>query len=94
MLPTTLTDKQREELIGLIAGWSVKYGIGSIVSFLLEVNRPVAPITGNVCIGFGPMVSILFPIPVHSLGLLLQEDDSVKELQKRIEELGKKRVDV
>jgi hypothetical protein len=87
MFETHLTDKERNELIDQIAQWSVKFGLGTIIAFLVEVNRPIAPITGNLCIGFGSMISILVPIPVYKIGLLLQEDTNVKLLQKRIEEL-------
>jgi len=87
MFETTLTDEERDKLISQIAQWSVQYGLGTIIAFLVEVNRPIAPITGNLCIGFGSMISMLVPIPVYKIGLLLQEDANVKLLQKRIEEL-------
>ena len=87
MFETTLTDEERDKLISQIAQWSVRYGLGTIIAFLVEVNRPIAPITGNLCIGFGSMISMLVPIPVYKIGLLLQEDANVKLLQKRIEEL-------
>jgi hypothetical protein len=87
MFETQLTEKERDELIDQIAEWAVKYGLGTIVAFLVEVNRPIAPITGNLCIGFGSMISMLIPVPVYKIGLLLQEDANVKLLQKRIEEL-------
>ncbi len=87
MFETTLTDEERDKLINQIAHWSVQYGLGTIIAFLVEVNRPIAPITGNLCIGFGSMISMLVPIPVYKIGLLLQEDANVKLLQKRIEEL-------
>jgi len=87
MLETQLTDKERDDLIDQIAQWSVKLGLGTVIAFLVEVNRPIAPITGNLCIGFGSMISMLVPIPVYKIGLLLQEDSNVKLLQKRIEEL-------
>lgn len=83
-MQTVLTDAESEALIERIARWATSLEIGGIVAFLLEVNRPVAPLTGNTCIAFGSFAQGLIPFPVHALGLLLQDDRSVLRLRERI----------
>jgi hypothetical protein len=87
MVKTELTSPEREELIEQVARWATGLGIGALVVFLLECNRPVAPLTGNALIALGPMLGALPPIPLDSVGLLLMEDGVVDQLRRRVTEL-------
>ena len=87
-MKTELTKTEQNDLIERIAQWSVKIGIGSMLSFILEVNRPMCPLTGNAIIAFAPFMNAVIPFPFHMFGILIQDDSAVKKLQKRIEELS------
>jgi hypothetical protein len=86
-MQVVLGEHERDALIETVAEWSVRCGLGAIVSFLLECNRPVAPLTGQACIACAPLINAGFPWPVHNFGLLLQDGAAVARLQRRIEEL-------
>jgi len=86
-MQTVLTNEEAGALTERIARWAVSLKIGSLVAFLLEINRPLAPISGNLCIAFSPLASSLTPIPLHALGLLMQDDKAVAGLCDRIRQL-------
>jgi len=86
MMQTELTPEQVEHHIGQLAHWAASLRIGTLVAFLLEINRPLAPLTANACIAFGPLASGLLPLPLHNLGLLLNDDAAVRRLCARIRE--------
>ncbi len=86
-MQTVLTDEEIGSLTERIARWAVSLRIGSLLAFLLEINRPVAPISGNLCIAVSPIANGLMPLPLHSLGLLLQDDKAVIALRDRILQL-------
>ena len=87
MIKTALTIDQQEQLIERIARWATGLGIGTLVSALLEINRPAAPLTANMLIAVAPLVGPLVPLPLHDLGLLLQEDGAVARIRRRIAQL-------
>jgi len=84
----TLSDVERTALIERIARWAVTHGLGAIVAFLLEINRPIGLLTGQTCIACAPLINAGFPWPVHQLGLLLQDSTAIRQLQARMEELA------
>jgi hypothetical protein len=86
-MQTQLTDVESEALVERIARWAVALKIGSFVAFMLEINRPVAPLSGNACIAVAPIANGLTPVPLNALGLLLQDDGAVVRLCKRIRDL-------
>jgi hypothetical protein len=88
MLQMNLSEAERAALIERIARWATAYGLGAIVSFLLEINRPLGVLSGQMCIACAPLINAGFPWPVHQLGLLLQDGVAVRQLQQRIEELA------
>ena len=88
MMKTALTGREQEELIEQIAQWAHRLGIGTLVSFVLETSRPAAPLTGNFFIAIAPILRPLSPLPVHDLGLLVQEDDAARKIRERIRQLN------
>lgn len=90
MVKTELTIQEREALIDRLARWANELGIGPLIIFLLECNRPVAPLTGNLLIAIGPMLGMALPIPINNIGLLLMDDDSVSQLRQRLAEQDRK----
>ena len=86
-MQTVLTTEERDALIERLARWAVKLDIGGRVAFLLEVNRPIAPLTGNACIAMGSFIQGWAPLSVPALGLLLQDDQAVVRLRERIVQL-------
>ena len=86
-MQTQLADGERDALVERIARWAVTLKIGGFVAFMLEINRPVAPLSGNACIAVAPIASGLTTVPLNALGVLLQDDASVVRLCKRIREL-------
>lgn len=86
-MKTELSTCETAELTERIARWAVSLKIGGLVAFLLETNRPVAPLSGNVCIAVGPMFDWLMPFSVNSIGLFLQDDKAVCRLRDRILQL-------
>lgn len=82
-----LTNGERDALVERIARWAVTLKIGGFVAFMLGINRPVAPLSGNACIAVAPIMNGLAPVPLNALGLLLQDDAAVVRLCKRIREL-------
>ncbi len=87
-MQTTLSEAERAALIERIARWAVRYGLGAIVAFLFEINRPLGLLTGQTCIACAPLINAGFPWPVHQLGLLLQDNAAIRQLQARMEELA------
>jgi len=86
-MQTLLSQKEKETLIEETANWLVKYDLATIAVFILEINRPIAPITGNLTIALAPIIRpLLKDLPCHQLGILLQEDEHIKWLIKKIEE--------
>ena len=83
---TELTREETDALVDRIADWAAALGIGPLVSVLLEMNRPVCSITGNVLIAGAPIAATLAPWPLHPLGLLLQDSEAVARLQDRLRE--------
>jgi hypothetical protein len=83
----TLSDAEAQALVERIARWAVSLRIGSLVAFLLEVNRPVGPLTANACMAVAPLAAGLIPLPLHALGLLLQDDAAVQRLCARLRQL-------
>jgi hypothetical protein len=86
-MQTVLTHEQTDALVERLARWAASLGIGSLVAFMLEVNRPVAPLTGNACIALGTFADGISPIPLHALGLLLQDRPALERLCNRLREL-------
>ena len=84
---TELTAAERDALIERIAQWAVSLDIGGIVAFMLEINRPVAPLSGNTCVAAGSMLDGIAPVSMNALGVLLQDDAAVVRLCGRIREL-------
>ena len=84
MVKTELTDSEREALLDRIANWAVRLGIAPMVTFLLECNRPVAPLSANVVIAIGPMMQPLLPLPMPEIGLLLLDPDLAREVRRRV----------
>lgn len=83
-MKTELTNLEKNELTERIARWAVSLKIGGLVAFLLETNRPIAPLSANVCIGVGPMLDGFAPFSIGALGLFLQDDQAVCGLRDRI----------
>ncbi len=85
MVKTCLSNEERTALVERIAGWSLRLGIAPMVVFLVECNRPLAPLTANMLIGAGSLAETLLPLPLRDLGLLLLDDDVAAALRKRID---------
>lgn len=86
-MKTELTDLEKGELTERIARWAVSLKIGGLMGFLLETNRPVAPLSANFCISVGTMFDGLTPFSINALGVFLQDDQAVCRLRDRIVEL-------
>ena len=84
MVKTELTHAEREALLDRIAKWAVRLGIAPMVTFLLECNRPVAPLSANAVIAVGPMMQPLLPVPMPETGLLLLDPDIASEVRRRV----------
>lgn len=89
MIKTGLTAEETEAMVERIAGWSRKYDLPAATTFLFEINRPIAPITAHLLIGFGGILNTVFPFDTRDLGLFLLEDSNTLKLQERIKELAK-----
>ena len=76
-------------MVERIAIWSRKYDLPAATTFLFEINRPIAPITAHLLIGFGGILNTVFPFDTRDLGLFLLEDSNTLKLQERIKELAK-----
>ena len=72
-----------------IAHWSKKYDLPAATTFLFEVNRPIAPITAHILIGFGGILNTVMPLDMRDLGLFLLDDSNTLRLEERIKELAK-----
>ncbi len=83
-MTTTLSTAQQDELIERIACVATRTKIAPFVQFLLEANRAISPITGNMLIAASPIFSPLVPLNLQHLGILIQEDSLVQRLQERI----------
>ena len=71
-----------------IASWSKKYDLPAATTFLFEVNRPIAPITAHILIGFGGILNTVMPLDMRDLGLFLLDDSNTLRLEERIKELA------
>ena len=89
MIKTELTEKEKEDLIERVAMWSKKYDIPAATTFLFEINRPIAPITAHILIGFGGILNTVMPLDMRDLGLFLLDDSNTLKLEERIKELAK-----
>lgn len=89
MIKTELTEKEKEDLIERVAMWSKKYDIPAATTFLFEINRPIAPITAHILIGFGGILNTVMPLDMRDLGLFLLDDSNTLRLEERIKELAK-----
>jgi hypothetical protein len=89
MMKTTLTLAEQDALLERMCQWSNRWGIGSLLAFVLESMRPAAPLTGNFFIAIAPIANPLCPVSMHDLGLLLQQDDMPRRFRQRMEEIGK-----
>ncbi|MBR5901931.1 hypothetical protein IKZ40_06235 [bacterium] len=89
MIKTELTEKEKEDLIERVAMWSQKYDIPAATTFLFEINRPIAPITAHILIGFGGILNTVMPLDMRDLGLFLLDDSNTLRLEERIKELAK-----
>ena len=92
MVKTELTKTEHDALVDRIARWAVRLGIGPMVVFLLECNRPIAPLTGNTCIAIGPLAQPLLPVPLREIGLLLLDPCTSGDVRRRIEVLESREV--
>jgi hypothetical protein len=92
-MQTELTDRERDALVERIARWAASLKIGGLIAFMLEINRPVAPLSGNACIAVAPMLGGAAPIPLNALGVLLQDDAAVMRLCERIRQLERDATD-
>ncbi|MBP5627727.1 hypothetical protein J6X96_06155 [bacterium] len=90
MIKTSLTVEETEEIVEKIANWSKKYDLPAATTFLFEVNRPIAPITAHILIGFGGILNTVMPLDMRDLGLFLLEDANTLKLEERIKELTAK----
>lgn len=90
MIKTSLTAEETEEIVEKIANWSKKYDLPAATTFLFEVNRPIAPITAHILIGFGGILNTVMPLDMRDLGLFLLEDANTLKLEERIKELTAK----
>lgn len=86
-MKTALTPTESNELTERIARWAVSLKIGSFVAFLLEINRPIAPLSGNMFIATDTFATGLSPVSFHAIGLLLQDATAVDRLRERILQL-------
>ncbi len=77
-------------MVERIANWSKKYDLPAATTFLFEVNRPIAPITAHILIGFGGILNTVMPLDMRDLGLFLLEDANTLKLEERIKELTAK----
>ena len=89
MIKTSLTVEETEEIVEKIAHWSNKYDLPAATTFLFEVNRPIAPITAHILIGFGGILNTVMPLDMRDLGLFLLDDSNTLRLEERIKELAK-----
>ncbi|MBR4465981.1 hypothetical protein IKS38_05345 [bacterium] len=89
MIKTSLTTEETEEIVERIANWSKKYDLPAAMTFLFEVNRPIAPITAHILIGFGGILNTVMPLDMRDLGLFLLDDSNTLRLEERIKELAK-----
>jgi len=71
-----------------IANWSKKYDLPAATTFLFEINRPIAPITAHILIGFGGILNTVMPLDMRDLGLFLLDDSNTLRLEERIKELA------
>lgn len=92
MTSTTLSPEETARLTDQIARWAVSLRIGAWVAFLLEVNRPLAPFSASACIAIAPLLAGLLPIPLHQLGMLLQDNGAVARVCDRIRHLEREAV--
>lgn len=88
MIKTELGPGEAAQIAERIARWTVKWNLPAAATFLCEINRPIAPITGHALIGFGTMVDMVFPINARDLGLFLLEDANSLMLESKIKELA------
>lgn len=89
MIKTSLTTEETEEIVERIANWSKKYDLPAATTFLFEVNRPIAPVTAHILIGFGGILNTVMPLDMRDLGLFLLDDSNTLRLEERIKELAK-----
>jgi hypothetical protein len=82
---TSLTSERTTILCEQLAQWAVSLRIGTPLAFLLEVNRPLAPLSANACIAAAPLAAGL--LPLHDLGLLLQDNAAITRVCARIRQL-------
>jgi hypothetical protein len=82
---TSLTSERTEALCAQLAQWAVSLRVGALLAFLLEVNRPLAPLSANACIAAAPLATGL--LPLHDLGLLLQDDAAIARVCACIRQL-------
>ncbi len=87
MVKTQLSGAERDALVERIATWAVESGIGSLVVFLLEINRPIASLSGNLCIAGASLARTVLPFPFEDMGLLLMEPENAAIVRERIEHL-------
>lgn len=76
-------------MVARIANWSKKYDLPAATTFLFEINRPIAPITAHILIGFGGILNTVMPLDMRDLGLFLLDDSNTLRLEERIKELAK-----
>ena len=88
MIKTSLTVEETEEIVEKIAHWSKKYDLPAATTFLFEINRPIAPITAHIPIGFGGILNTVMPLDMRDLGLFLLDDSNTLRLEERIKELA------
>ena len=85
-MQTTLSEEEAKILMNETVDFLMKYNLASIALLFIEINRPIAPITGNLSIALAPVFRPLFNrLPLHQLGILIQEDKYSNELIEMIE---------
>ena len=86
-MKTELTSEETNALTERLARWAVSMKVGGLIAFMLEVNRPIAPLSANFCIAVGPMFDSVAPVSINTIGVFLQDDKAVCRLRDRIVEL-------
>jgi hypothetical protein len=79
-VPRRSEAERRQALAARLSRWAFEWRIAPLVAFLLEINRPLAPLSANAVVAFGPLLGGLAPLPVDDLVLLLQDDAAIREL--------------
>lgn len=82
-----LDDTRRDELVETWSRRLVANGLGPAAVFLLEAHKPLAGLSAQTLVAFGPLLTPLIPVNVGEWAAFLRDGDSVERLIRRIEQL-------